>query len=129
MTGALALAVALGAAVGAPLRFGVERAMLRAAGAAVPWGTLLVNVAGSFILGVVLGSARSGGLSEWWVALIGTGLCGALTTFSGFSAQVLELSGWGVERRPWSWRGVTYAAASLVLGIASAAIGYAVTAA
>lgn len=121
MTLALVIAVALGAGIGAPLRFVVERGTMRLLGPAVPWGTLVVNVAGSLILGGVLGLAVADRMSSWWVALAGTGFCGALTTFSGFSAQVLDLGrqgGAGV-------RGLAYAAGSLVLGVAAAAVGHA----
>lgn len=121
MTLSVVIAVAVGAGLGAPLRFLVERGAARVLGPAVPWGTLVVNVVGSLILGAVLGLAVAGGISTWWVALVGTGFCGALTTFSGFSAQVLDLGrqgGGGV-------RGVAYATGSLVLGVAAATAGYA----
>jgi len=120
VTGQIALAVALGAAVGAPLRYGVERLMVRVAGPALPWGTAIVNVVGSALLGLLLGRAAGGGASEWVVALVGTGFCGALTTFSGFSGQVLELT----EGTP-RWRGTAYAAVSVLLGLAAASAGYA----
>ena len=126
MTVTLAIAVALGAAVGAPLRFGTERLLLRLAGPGLPWGTAIVTVGGSAVLGVVMGLAHSAGLSAWWVALMGTGFCGALTTFSGFSAQILELtmpSGSATPER--TWRGLGYAVASVLLGVAVAAVGYA----
>ncbi|CAB5026398.1 MAG: fluoride efflux transporter CrcB [Actinobacteria bacterium] len=121
MTLSVVIAVAVGAGLGAPLRFLVERGAARLLGPVVPWGTLVVNVVGSLILGAVLGLAVAGGISTWWVALVGTGFCGALTTFSGFSAQVLDLGrqgGGGV-------RGVAYATGSLVLGVAAATAGYA----
>ena len=128
MTAAIALAVTLGAAVGAPMRFGTERLLLRLAGSRLPWGTALVNVAGSAVLGVVIGAARTGGLSPWWVALLGTGFCGALTTFSGFSAQVLELTVPSTtpegSQAP-SLRGLIYATCSVAVGVAVAAAAYA----
>ena len=117
----LVIAVAIGAGIGAPLRFLVERGTTRLLGPSVPWGTLGVNVAGSLILGAVLGLAVAGGMSSWWVALVGTGFCGALTTFSGFSAQVLDLG----RRGGAGVRGLAYAAGSLVVGVAAAAAGYA----
>ena len=119
MTLAWAVAVAMGAAIGAPLRFATERWFLARTGDEFPWGTLIVNVVGSAVLGAVLAVARTSGLSELVVTLIATGFCGALTTFSGFSAQVLELG----ERR--SWRGVAYATGSLVAGVVAAALAHA----
>jgi len=95
-------------------------------GSTWPWGTFVVNIVGSFVMGVVLGAAATGGLSSWWVALIATGFCGALTTFSGLAGQILDLTAPSVlgDSRPGSWRGVGYAAASLIVGLGAAALGY-----
>ncbi|HET6562492.1 MAG TPA: CrcB family protein [Marmoricola sp.] len=76
------LYVALGAALGAPLRFLVAHRL----DGHLPWGTVLVNVAGSFLLGVL--SAL--GLGVEAAALLGTGFCGALTTYSAFAVQAHE---------------------------------------
>ena len=91
MTPAVVVAIVLGAVVGAPLRYAVER---RLAGS-WPWGTFAVNVAGSLVLGALVGvlTARddlSG--SSTLLALVGTGFCGSLTTFGGYAAQVLDLA-------------------------------------
>lgn len=77
-----ALLVALGAAVGAPLRWLVAQHWPG------PRGTLLVNVVGSGLLGAFLGLDRSA------YALLGTGFCGALTTFSAFAVEVVETRSW-----------------------------------
>ncbi|WP_026424204.1 fluoride efflux transporter CrcB [Actinokineospora inagensis] len=74
--------VALGAAVGAPLRYLVDRAIPRPTG--FPRGTLVVNVVGSTVLGVVTGVAHL-------QLLLGTGFCGALTTYSTFSYETTVL--------------------------------------
>ena len=74
-----ALLVALGAAVGAPLRHVVGHHL----DGRMPWGILLVNVAGSFLLGVFSALALSGSA----MALLGTGFCGGLTTYSSFAIQ------------------------------------------
>ena len=99
------LAVAAGGAVGAPLRYLVDRlvtdrvtmsAASRAAGASgaalFPWGLLVVNVLGSLIAGVVL-AAASGDLRM----LLLVGFCGAFTTFSGFAWESERL--WPEARR------------------------------
>ena len=62
MTPTYALLVALGAAVGAPLRFAVERRLA----SAYPWGTFAVNLVGSAILGVLVGSLNAGGETASW---------------------------------------------------------------
>jgi fluoride exporter len=82
-----ALLVAVGGAVGAVLRHLVDVGLAARFGRRFPLGTLVVNVAGSLVLGLVTGAAPSPPLA----ALLGTGFCGALTTYSTFAAQTLRL--------------------------------------
>jgi CrcB protein len=82
------LLVVLGAAVGAPLRYLTDRAARIRLGEGFPWGTLIVNAAGSLVLGFVAGLPAS----PAWAALLGTGFCGALTTYSTFSWETLTLA-------------------------------------
>jgi CrcB protein len=109
-----ALLVALGAAIGAPLRYLTDRYMLVRFGDGFPWGTLAVNVAGSFVLGLVLGLPLSAGT----VALLGTGFCGALTTYSTFSWEIL-----GLARRREILAAGGYALLSITAGMGAAVIG------
>ena len=112
------LLVVAGALVGAPLRLLVTR--LAARGGRDPArGTLTVNVAGSALLGLVLGAAAT---PPAVVALVGTGFCGTLTTFSTFGADVVRM----VEQRRLA-RGLGHALATVVLGVGAAALGYGVT--
>lgn len=80
--------VALGAAVGAPLRYVVDRVVQARHDSAFPWGTLTVNISGSFILGLLLALPSGPALT----AVLGTGFCGALTTYSTFSYETLRLA-------------------------------------
>jgi CrcB protein len=79
------LLVALGAAVGAPLRYVAGRLL----DDRLPWGTIAVNWLGSLLLGWLSGVGLSGDLT----ALLGTGFCGALTTYSTFMVQTHAAGG------------------------------------
>jgi CrcB protein len=110
------LLVAVGGAAGSAARYLVGVAALGAS-AQLPWGTFLVNVAGSFALGVVLGALPPGGVR----LLLGTGFCGGFTTFSTFSSEVVALAERGAIARAGA-----YAAASVALGVAAVVAGAAV---
>lgn len=86
------LLVMAGGAVGAPLRYLTDLAVQRRHRTAFPWGTLTVNVAGSLLLGVLAGALSAGAGSSSVQLLLGTGLCGALTTYSTFSYETLRLA-------------------------------------
>lgn len=113
------LLVVLGAAAGAPLRLLATRWAARRDGEPAR-GTLAVNVAGSALLGALLGLTDP---SPAVLALVGTGFCGTLTTFSTLGADVVRL----IEERALA-RVAAYLAATLVLGLGAAAAGYALTA-
>jgi CrcB protein len=89
------LIVALGGAIGSVARFWFSGLAARHWGGAFPWGTLAVNVIGSFIIGLVAGLAAVE--SRMWVSptsrlFIMVGICGGFTTFSSFSLQTLNLA-------------------------------------
>lgn len=83
--------VAVGGACGAVVRYGVSFALGRA-WPAFPWGTLAVNVVGSFLLGLLMGATASGRflLDPAWRSFLGIGFLGALTTFSTLSYETVE---------------------------------------
>ena len=86
------LVVALGGAVGACLRYGVNEIALNVLGKSFPFATLLVNILGSFVLGLLYGLFSTGVLAASpWRALIAIGLIGAFTTFSTFSLDTVLL--------------------------------------
>lgn len=86
------LAIALGGAIGACLRYASNELMLNVFGKAFPFGTLLVNILGSFALGLLYGMFNSGFLAvSPWRALLSIGLLGAFTTFSTFSLDTVLL--------------------------------------
>lgn len=112
-----ALFVVLGAALGAPLRYLTDRVLRLRFGATLPWGTFLVNVVGSALLGLVVGSAAPPAV----MALVGTGFCGALTTYSTFGAETVELA----ERGRWGFAAANVIG-SVLAGLAAAWLGLAV---
>ena len=84
--------IALGGAAGACLRFFLSQLMLQWFGKGFPFGTLLVNVIGSFCLGLVYALIEQGQIEiVLWRTTIGIGFLGALTTFSTFSVDTLLL--------------------------------------
>jgi CrcB protein len=85
------LLVIAGAAVGAPLRYLTDRAIQSRHDAVFPWGTFVVNVIGSLILGFITGAVGATGASPHTQLAVGTGFCGALTTYSTFSYETLRL--------------------------------------
>jgi fluoride exporter len=115
-----ALLVVLGAAVGAPLRYLTDRFVQVRHDSVFPWGTCTVNIAGSALLGVLAGAgtALPGGVTT----LLGTGLCGALTTYSTFSYETIRL----IERRA-RFLAVANVVVSVVAGIGATVLGFSIT--
>jgi len=91
MTLGLFLAVAAGGLVGAPSRYLLDRAISRRTGSDLPWGTFVINVTGSLLFGLLTGLTLAGLLPEIGKALLGTGFCGAYTTFSTFTFETVRL--------------------------------------
>jgi CrcB protein len=108
------LLVALGAALGAPLRYLTDLALQSRLRSAFPWGTLAVNVTGSLILGLVVGLPVPPAVA----ALAGTGFCGALTTYSTFGFETLRLARAGLRRHA-----VVNVLGSVAAGLAAAYLG------
>ncbi|MFG2307890.1 fluoride efflux transporter CrcB [Streptomyces sp. NPDC048566] len=104
------LLVIVGAAVGAPLRYLADRAVQTRHDTLFPWGTFLVNVTGCLLLGLLTGAASAGHASGHVQLLVGTGLCGALSTYSTFSYETLRLTETGAG---------LYAAANVVASVAA----------
>lgn len=115
------LLVALGGGAGSVLRWSVSSLAQRLTpGAALPWGTLAVNVIGSFAIGALLALAdERGALAPEMRLLLVTGVLGGFTTFSAYSAETLALlrAGHGALA-------LLYGAGSIVLGVGAAYAGW-----
>lgn len=118
---ALYVMVAAGGFVGAPSRYLLDRSINRRFESDLPWGTFLVNVSGSFILGLLTGLSLANHLAPLAKALMGTGFCGAYTTFSTFTYETIRLLEVGQYLEA-----LANVAVSLVSGLIGAAIGLAI---
>ena len=117
------LAVALGGALGSVLRFAAVSYLTGMAGVRFPIGTFVVNILGSFLIGVayVLLLEKTTMPAEWRLFFI-TGLLGGFTTFSAFSLEILQL--W---QEGHVLHALMYASSSVVLGLLMAFLGMALT--
>lgn len=113
--------VIVGGMVGAPLRYLTDRAVRSRHDTVFPWGTFAVNVVGCLVLGMLTGAAVAGAASSHLQLLLGTGLCGALTTYSTFSFETLRLAEDGARLRA-----AANVIASVVVGLGAAFAGVSV---
>ncbi len=114
--------VAIGGALGSVARFWLANAVAAAVGAEFPWGTLLINVIGSFVIsffGMLTGTSQKFAVPYEARIFVTVGLCGGFTTFSSFSLQTIELM-----RTGQAGRAGIYVAASVVLCLAACALGF-----
>jgi CrcB protein len=118
------LLVAVGGAVGAPLRYLTDRFVSSRHDSLFPWGTFTVNVAGSFLLGLLAGAALVGAGTSTAGLLLGVGLGGALTTYSTLSYETARL----FEQRARLFA-VANIAGGILAGLAAVTVGYVIAAA
>jgi CrcB protein len=113
------LLVAAGGAIGASLRHLSGMAAVRLFGTGFPWGTLFVNVFGSFLMGLFIAwMVKKTGVSNDVRLFMATGILGGFTTFSAFSLDVANM----VERGAMS-SAFIYIAASVIISLAAVFIG------
>jgi CrcB protein len=111
--------VGLGSALGGVARFWLSGVIAGRFGKTFPWGTLIVNLSGSLLIGVLFAlTAAEGRLSpkshQWVFHFLMMGVCGGYTTFSSFSLQTLNL----VQERQW-----LYAGGNILLSVALCLLG------
>jgi CrcB protein len=115
------LLAAVGGAIGSAARYWVALAVLRLTGAGFPWGTVLINIVGSFIIGwFAVFSTQTGRFAapDNVRAFVMAGLCGGFTTFSAFSLQTVELL-----RAGETFRALANIGASVALCLLATALG------
>ncbi len=117
------ISVILGSALGGVSRYFLSGRIARGFGETFPWGTLVVNVTGAFVIGVFGGLATDNaallGSPDLWLFAV-TGFCGGYTTVSSFSLQTLALA-----RDGEFFRAIAYVAVSVVLCLLAVAGGFA----
>jgi CrcB protein len=107
------LAVATGGALGSVMRYLVGIGSARAFGTDFPWGTLIINVTGSFLIGIFAAMfVTRWNLPQAARIFLTVGICGGYTTFSTFS-----LDAWNLIERGQTWASATYMIASVVLSV------------
>ena len=119
------LLVMIGGAAGAGLRYGVGRWSAQTFGPGLPWGTLIVNLAGSLAIGLLAGlllREGGGGADRPLWLLLAIGGLGGFTTFSAFSLELVVMLQRGLLAPAFA-----YAAGSVIAGLALAAAGFALT--
>jgi fluoride exporter len=115
------LLIAIGGALGALARYGVNTVIVNASASRFPWATLAVNVTDSFPLGLVLRAFEGTPNSGAWRALLAIGFCGAYTTFSTFSYESVRM----MQERQWLAAGASMLG-NIVLCLLAVMAGFAV---
>lgn len=113
------LLVMVGAAVGAPCRWLLDRRVQSWHDSVFPWGTWLVNMLGCFALGLVSSAVNTGAAGGQAAALLGTGFCGGFTTYSTFGLETVQLAESGSRLAA-----LTNILISVIFGTALAALGW-----
>ncbi len=124
MTPTILAGLLVAGAVGAPARYLLDGLVQDRTEGAFPWGTFVVNITGSLLLGLITGAALYHAFPDTPRIWLGTGFCGAYTTFSAFTFETIRLLEEGAVAAAFM-----NAVASLLTGTAAAAVGLVVAAA
>jgi len=114
----IVLAIAMGGAIGAVARFMVDGYVQDRLGHLFPWGTFVINVSGSLLLGLLIGVTLYHGFPHLPYVILATGFCGAYTTFSTFGYETIRLA----DENAGLPAGA-FALGSLAAGLVAAALG------
>jgi fluoride exporter len=114
------IGVLVAGAVGAPTRYLLDGLVQDRTSGAFPWGTFVVNMSGSFVLGVLTGLVLYHAFPSTPKIILGTGFCGAYTTFGTWTFESIRLVEEGAHREA-----IANVAASLIIGLGAAGAGLA----
>ena len=116
------LIVGTGSFIGGAMRYWLSTLMKSVCGQGFPWGTLMVNLLGCFLFGMLFAVfGKSSAMDNTLYLLLTTGVCGGFTTFSTFANESVQMLQQGN-----TWGFVGYVATSVVAGLALIALGYGV---
>ena len=118
----MAFWVALAGSGGAVARFVLDGAIRHRRSADFPWATMLINITGSLLLGVIVGLVLFHGAPGELQTIVGVGFCGGFTTFSTASVETIRL----IQRRRY-WAGAFNSIGTLLITVAAAAAGIAIS--
>lgn len=111
--------IALGGIVGTLARYKMGAWLTQRMGNAFPWGTWMINISGSMLLGLLYGWYTRDALSSVMWSLLGIGFCGAYTTFSTFGYETIQL----MEQHKYA-RTAAYVLSSVIVGVGAATAGF-----
>jgi len=118
MSAPMFVLVSMAGGLGASARFVIDAAIGARAAGTVPWATIVINLSGSLVLGLLLGLATGTALPRGWQPAAGAGFLGGYTTFSAASVEVVTL----MRNRRWA-AGALTAFGSIAGATAAAALG------
>ncbi len=118
LTAGIVVAVALAGGLGAAARFVLDGLLRARTTHVLPVATMVVNVSGSFVIGLLSGAALWHGLGPGWLVVTATGFCGGYTTFSTAMVETVRL----VRSDEWGWA-VLNAGGTLLLCVVAASAG------
>jgi CrcB protein len=118
VTATIAVGLVLGGAIGAPARYLLDTFVQDHTEGAFPWGTFVINISGSLLLGVITGAALYHAFPNTPKIWLGTGFCGSYTTFSTFTFETVRLLEEGAVAD--AFRNALFSA---LFGVAAAAAG------
>jgi len=112
------IAIGSGSFIGAVSRYLLSQLIHTKLTREFPWGTLIVNIVGCFLIGLIFGLSDRANLSQEWRLFLATGLLGGFTTYSAFSYETMSML-----REGQFWYASAYIFASIVVGLIATFIG------
>lgn len=110
--------IGIGGFIGSVLRYLISLSIQNKILSVFPFGTLVVNIIGCLVIGIIFGLSERSNLSSEWRLFLATGICGGFTTFSAFSIETF-----GMLREGQLMHAFTYICASVILGLIATFIG------